>query len=278
MTKLRVLMLSNVAAVCIACTAEPPRLAAAVVEEEAKVVYVRSMDDGRVLRLTVKGVPVRRYLEEHERKQAKPWRSVKPIEVYTYTFRLTDREGRVRDLYTFDHLVYDDMGVMKSWSDEVRVLDARVEASGDYVLLFKKSGWAHAVLGGAEGVLIPDNGPSGRAALLRDGESDGSSSGYAEGATTEGSVAEGTLRITFYDGQSRVRGRFRLGEVGGKPFWKRLPADGEEEGVVADAPSPPPGSPRLPRPLRIPWATPRIPQALPLPDAVPPGRGEGRAE
>lgn len=184
MTKLGVLMLSNVAALCIACAAERSRLAAGAVEDEGKVVYVQSVDDGRSLRLTVEEVPVRSYLEEYERKQAKPWRSLKPIKVYAYTFRLADREGQVRDLYTFDHLVYDDMGVMKSWSDEVRVLDARVEESGDYVLLFKRSGSAHAVLGGAGGVLIPHDGPRGRAALLRDGDADGASSGYAPAYAT----------------------------------------------------------------------------------------------
>lgn len=216
----RTLLLLSTVTAAVACAARRPAAAIAP-DDETKCVYDLPLSDARLLELTVTEVPVRRILEDYERKYGEPWPFAKPIKVYSYTWRLTDREGRVEILYSFDHLVHD-RDHLRAYSHDVSVLDAKVEDDGSFVLLFKQYGCSRAVVGGAKGVLIPTK--QNDDCLLGDG-----SGGYTTHGTIQGSLADGTLGVTLLLHDGTVRGRFRLEEVNGKAAWKRLPNDAKEQ-------------------------------------------------
>lgn len=216
----RTLLLLSTVSAAVACAARRPAAAIAP-DDETKCVYDLPLSDARLLELTVTEVPVRRILEDYERKYGEPWPFAKPIKVYSYTWRLTDREGRVEILYSFDHLVHD-RDHLRAYSHDVSVLDAKVEDDGSFVLLFKQYGCSRAVVGGAKGVLIPTK--QNDDCLLGDG-----SGGYTTHGTIQGSLADGTLKVTFLLHDGRVRGSYRLVKVKGKAAWKRLAADAGKE-------------------------------------------------
>lgn len=220
----RKLLLPGLVTLLLTCPAARA-VVARTSEDETRIVYSLPLADAQLLELTVKKLPIRPILEEHRRRERRSGlRMLLPIEAYSYAFRLTDRKGRVKVLYAFEHLDYD-LKLANAWNEDFRVLDSRVEKDGAYVILYKGGGRGHAIVGTADGLRIPSKKRPTAHHLVGDSEANG----LVVDGSIEGSRADGTLTITLRsNGVGAVRGRYRLEEAEGKAAWKKLPAEGKD--------------------------------------------------